>query len=82
MATKKSVSNIKKLTYSVKEFNLDERCDFLDYVWGNVGAEKFSLFVWILRTATDLKDEQIDSLSSEDIIELSKEVSEIVNKKK
>ena len=78
----KKTNDIKKIQYSIKEMNLDERCDFLDHIWSNIKEEKFSLFVWILRNATDLSDDQVNVLSSEDIVELAKQVADEINKKK
>tara|TARA_Y100000401_G_C8323093_1_gene226576 strand:+ start:2164 stop:2409 length:246 start_codon:yes stop_codon:yes gene_type:complete len=80
--TQKTNKNLKKISYTIKEFNIDERAEFLDHVWENLDKNKFSLFVWVLRTATDIKDEVLNEMPSEDIIELAKIVSEKINKKK
>lgn len=72
------------IKYELKPFTLDERCEFNDEVWAqsDKNAKGFSFFVWALRKATDLTDEQIDSMTAEDIVLMANQVVEKVNKKK
>ena len=74
---------LEKLTYTVTDFNLDERCEFNDVVWDKIkGNSTFSFWVWAIREATDLEDEIINTLDAEDIVALGRQVIDTVNKKK
>lgn len=63
--------------------NLDLRCEINDKLTG-VGQENpnFSLWVWLLRKATKLTDNEINDMGIEEITELSINIFEKINKKK
>ena len=89
--TEKSNTNVenKKLiklsggsTFTMKTINLDTRCEINDKLFQSGETPNFSLWVWLLKTATTLNDDQINELSTEEIVEASTKIVEGVNKKK
>jgi len=70
---------VKGKSYKVKEITLDLRMEILDDAIEASQTTKFSAFVKILRKATDLTDEQIMELSTEEISTLNLKIVELCN---
>ena len=74
-----------KREVTLKDINLDERCELVDLMM-QVSRENnpkmFTNMVNCIRTATDMTDEQINDFSNEEIIELFKVIGDALNKKK
>ena len=74
-----------KREVTLKDINLDERCELVDLMM-QVSRENnpkmFTNMVNCIRTATDMTDEMINDFSNEEIIELFKVIGDALNKKK
>tara|TARA_Y100000401_G_C8317609_1_gene223430 strand:+ start:729 stop:977 length:249 start_codon:yes stop_codon:yes gene_type:complete len=70
---------VKGKTIKVKDITLDLRMEILDDAIEASQTTKFSSFVKILRNATDLTDEEIMELSTEQISELNLKIVELCN---
>lgn len=66
----------------LKVINLDLRCSINDKLLEVQDKPNFSTWVWLLREVTKLSDDDINDLSTEQIVETSTKVVEFVNKKK
>ena len=74
-----------KREVTLKDINLDERCELVDLmmqVSKEDNPKMFTNMVNCIRTATDMTDEQINEFSNEEIIELFKVIGDALNKKK
>ena len=71
-----------KTEYSVKPITLDERCKINDLVVKNMEEASFSFFVDVVRKATELSDEDINNMNSDDIVILAGKCVDRINKKK
>ena len=74
-----------KREVTLKDINLDERCELVDLmmqVSREDNPKMFTNMVNCIRTATDMTDEQINEFSNEEIIELFKVIGDALNKKK
>ena len=74
-----------KREVTLKDINLDERCELVDLMM-QVSRENnpkmFTNMVNCIRVGTDMTDEQINEFSNEEIIELFKVIGDALNKKK
>ena len=73
---------VDKIEYEIKEITLAERCDLNDLVIERADKPSFSLWVKVIQLCTDLTDEQINEISSSEIIKLGTKCIDVVNKKK
>ena len=70
---------VKGKEYELKDITLDLRCDILDSAMKVSNNPEFSVFVGILRKATNLKDEQIMAMSTEEISQVNLKIVELCN---
>ena len=74
-----------KREVSLKDINLDERCQLMDLMM-QVSKENNSKFftnmVQCIRVATNMTDEMINEFSNEEIMELFRIIGDALNKKK
>ena len=74
-----------KREITLKDINLDERCELVDLMM-QVSSDKnpkiFTSMVNCIRIGTDMTDEQINEFTNEEIIELFKVIGDALNKKK
>ena len=73
---------VDKIEYEIKEITLAERCDLNDLVIERADKPSFGLWVKVIQLCTDLTDEQINEISSSEIIKLGTKCIDVVNKKK
>ena len=66
----------------IRTINLETRCEINDRLFSAGDKPSFTLWVWLLQTATTLSDGQINEMTTEEIVEASTKVVEVVNKKK
>ena len=74
-----------KREVTLKDINLDERCELMDLMMqvskdGN--TKFFTNLVQSIRVATDMTDDMINEFSNEEIMELFKIIGDALNKKK
>lgn len=62
--------------------NLDTRCAINDKLFEIQDKPNFTTWVWLLKEVTSLSDDDINKLSTEEIVEASTKIVEFVNKKK
>ena len=74
----------KPFEIEVEELSLDKREELNVFIWEMFNAKKgmFGPSVNVIRTATNMTDEQINELSNDQIFQASIEISNVVNKKK
>ena len=74
----------KPFEIEIEELSLDKREELNVFIWEMFNAKKgmFGPSVNVIRTATNMTDEQINELSNEQIFQASIEISNVVNKKK
>tara|TARA_Y100000401_G_scaffold117351_1_gene125761 strand:+ start:1258 stop:1533 length:276 start_codon:yes stop_codon:yes gene_type:complete len=74
-----------KREVTLKDINLDERCELMDLMM-QVSKERNSKFftnvVNCIRVATDMTDEQINEFSNEELFQLFKVIGDALNEKK
>ena len=66
----------------LKVINLDLRCEINDKLFEVRDKPNFSIWIWLLRNVTQFSDNDINKLSTEEIVEASTMIIEFVNKKK
>ena len=74
-----------KREVTLKDINLDERCELVDLmmeVSKDSNPKMFTNMVNCIRVGTDMTDEQINEFSNDEIIELFKVIGDALNKKK
>jgi len=71
-----------KKEYEIKDLNLQERCDLNDMLIDTGDKVSFSIWVGVLRSTTDLTDDQINDMETSEIIGLASKCIDAVNKKK
>ena len=74
-----------KREVTLKDINLDERCELMDLMMqvSKEGDTKFfTNLVQSIRVATDMTDDMINEFSNEEIMELFKIIGDALNKKK
>tara|TARA_R100000808_G_C2086763_1_gene108643 strand:- start:417 stop:692 length:276 start_codon:yes stop_codon:yes gene_type:complete len=74
-----------KREITLKDINLDERCELVDLmmqVSRQDNPKMFTNMVNCIRVGTDMTDEQINEFSNDEIIELFKVIGDALNKKK
>ena len=74
-----------KREVTLKDINLDERCELMDLMMqvSKEGDTKFfTNLVQSIRVATDMTDDLINEFSNEEIMELFKIIGDALNKKK
>ena len=74
----------KPFEIEIEELSLDKREELNVFIWEMFNAKKgmFGPSVNVIRTATNMTDEQINELSNDQIFQASIEISNVVNKKK
>ena len=74
----------KPFEIEVKDCNLDEREELNVFIWQMFNNKKgmFGPSINVIRTATNMNDNQINELSNDQIFQAAIEISNIVNKKK
>lgn len=70
------------INIKLKVINLDLRCEINDKLFEIQDKPNFTTWVWLLRKVTSFTDNQINDLSTEEIVEASTKIVELVNKKK
>ena len=68
--------------YEIKDLNLQERCDLNDRLIKTGDQVSFTMWVDVIKMATDLSDDQINELGTPEIISLATACIDSVNKKK
>ena len=76
--------NVKEITFDVKDLNLDERIEFNNIITksGGIANIGFGDFVKMVRVATTLTDDEINTYTDTEIIAVANRCYEVVNKKK
>ena len=76
--------NVKEITFDVKDLNLDERIEFNNIITksGGISNIGFGDFVKMVRVATTLTDDEINTYTDTEIIAVANRCYEVVNKKK
>ena len=76
--------NVKELTFEVKDLNLDERIEFNNIITKSGGISNIGFGDWVnmVRVATTLTDEDINSYTDVEIVAIANRCYEVVNKKK
>ena len=76
--------NVKEITFDVKDLNLDERIEFNNIITksGGISNIGFGEFVKMVRVATTLTDDEINTYTDTEIIAVANRCYEVVNKKK
>ena len=76
--------NVKEITFDVKDLNLDERIEFNNIITksGGIANIGFGDFVKMVRVATTLTDDEINTYTATEIIAVANRCYEVVNKKK
>ena len=76
--------NVKELTFEVKDLNLDERIEFNNIITKSGGISSIGFGDWVdmIRIATTLTDDDINSYTDTEIIAVANRCYEVVNKKK
>ena len=74
----------KPFEIEIEELSLDKREELNVFIWKMFNDKKgmFGPSINVIRTATNMTDEQINELSNEQIFQAAIEISNIVNKKK
>ena len=74
----------KPFEIEIEELSRDKREELNVFIWEMFNAKKgmFGPSVNVIRTATNMTDEQINELSNDQIFQASIEISNVVNKKK
>ena len=74
-----------KREITLKDINLDERCELVDLmmqVSRQDNPKMFTNMVNCIRVGTDMTDEQINEFSNDEILELFKVIGDALNQKK
>lgn len=71
-----------KKKFEVKPINLTERAELNDLIIKNVESPSFTFLVDVIKRTTKLTDEEINELSTDDIMILTEQCVSVVNKKK
>ena len=76
--------NVKEITFDVKDLNLDDRIEFNNIITksGGISNIGFGDFVKMVRVATTLTDDEINTYTDTEIIAVANRCYEVVNKKK
>ena len=70
---------VKGKEYELKDITLDLRCEILDDAMKVSNNPEFSVFVGILRKSTTLTDDQIMSMTTQEISEVNLKIVELCN---
>jgi hypothetical protein len=73
---------IGKKKIEVKPISLKDRCELNDLLIENMDNTSFTIWIDIIKKCTKLSDEELNELSTDDILKLAEGCVNIVNKKK
>ena len=73
---------VDKVEYEIKDITLAERCELNDLVIERAEKPSFSMWVKVIQISTDLDDEAINGMESQQIIKLGSKCIDLANKKK
>ena len=71
-----------KKTFEVKAVGLKDRCEINDLLIKNMENTSFSICVEVIEKTTNLKEAEINDLSTDEIIQLAEQCINSINKKK
>jgi hypothetical protein len=71
-----------KKTFEVKPIGLRDRCEINDLLIKNMESTSFSVWVDVIEKTTNLKEAEINDLSTDEIIQLAEKCINSINKKK
>ena len=71
-----------KAEYEVKALGLQERCELNDLIIENMESPSFSLWVEVLRKCTNLTDDEMNAISTDNLVSIASKCIDKVNKKK
>ena len=69
-----SVVKVKKKEYQVKDIDMDLRCVVVDEALKAVSEPNLTSYVKVIRSATDVSDDEMLEMTTNDIFELGQKV--------